>query len=74
MKVVTMIVKARAAHEAIEETGPDVYVANVKSTPERGRATKDALKLLARHLRVPFSKLLLTSRDGLAQKTVCIVD
>ena len=74
MRVLQIIVKPRCPRESIEVVSEDEMSISVKSTPERGRATKDALKLLARHLNVPFAKLMLTSNEGLQVKTVVVLD
>lgn len=72
MTVVQMKVIAYSKREEVRETGPDSYDVLVKSSFEKGRATNDALKLLAKFLRVPFSKLMLTAKDGQQEKTVLI--
>lgn len=74
MRIIQITVKARNNREIVEETATDEFLVCVKSSPERGRSTKDALKLIARHLHVPFAKLMLTANEGQQIKTVVIQD
>ncbi len=74
MRVVTMTVKPRCAREEVEEIGEDEFMVRVKAEPLRGRANKEALKLLAHHLGVSHSKVMLTKGEGSPVKRVLIME
>ncbi|MEP7167463.1 MAG: DUF167 domain-containing protein [Candidatus Woesebacteria bacterium] len=69
-----MTVKPRCAREEVEELGEDEFMVRVKADPLRGRANKEALKLLAHHLGVSHSKVMMASHEGGPQKRVLIME
>jgi len=64
-------VKPRSKTEDVtREMDVDVYVVRVKEPPVEGRANRAVLKLLAKHLGVPESRLSIVS--GLTSKNKVI--
>jgi uncharacterized protein (TIGR00251 family) len=64
-------VKPRSKTEDVtREMDGDVYVVRVKEPPVEGRANRAVLKLLAKHLGVPESRLSIVS--GLTSKNKVI--
>jgi uncharacterized protein YggU (UPF0235/DUF167 family) len=64
-------VKPRSKIEGVtKEIDGDVYVVRVKELPVEGRANRAVLKLLAKHLGVPESRLRIVS--GLTSKNKVI--
>lgn len=64
-------VKPRSKTEDVtREIDGDVYVVRVKEPPVEGRANRAVLKLLAKHLGVPESRLSIVS--GLTSKNKVI--
>ena len=50
MKVFTIHVKPLSSRDEVITIGDDEFEVHTKQPPTRGKANKDAIKLLARHL------------------------
>ncbi len=74
MKVLTIHVKHTWPRDEVLELGPDEYEVRSKLTPKRGRANKDALKILARYLKLSESQLMVTSNEGSPIKQVLVLE
>lgn len=74
MKVLTVHVKPRASRDEVEKKSEFEYIVHVKALPQKGKANKDALKILARFLGVSQSQLALTKGEKLQTKTVLLMD
>ncbi len=74
MKVVTMHVKPRSNKDEVEQVSETEFIVRVKAEPTKGIANKNALKLLAHHLDIPFSRVMLTKGEKFQIKTVLIMD
>ena len=74
MKILSMTVLARSNKDEVEEISPTEFVVRVKAEPTKGHANKEALKALARHLGIPFAKLMPTKNDGDNIKTVMVIE
>lgn len=74
MKVLTIHVKHTWPRDEVLELAPDEYEVRSKLAPKNGRAVKDAIKILARHLGLSESQLMLTSHEGSPIKQVLVLE
>lgn len=74
MKVITITVKSRSKRNEVEEINGTEFVVRVKAAPEKGKANKEAIKTIARHLGLPSSQLMLTKGEKYETKTILVMD
>lgn len=74
MKVLTIHVKHTWPRDEVIVLGPDEYEVRSKLTPKKGRANKDAIKILARYLGLSESQLMLTSNEGSPIKQILVLE
>jgi hypothetical protein len=70
MKIQVKVKPRSKTEDVTREMDGDVYVVRVKEPPVEGRANRAVLKLLAKHLGVPESRLSIMS--GLTSKNKVI--
>jgi uncharacterized protein (TIGR00251 family) len=70
MKIQVKVKPRSKTEDVTREMDGDVYVVRVKEPPVEGRANRAVLKLLAKHLGVPESRLSIVS--GLTSKNKVI--
>jgi len=67
-------VKPRSKTEDVtQEMDGDVYVVRVKEPPVEGRANRAVLKLLAKHLAVPESRIRIVSGFSSKNKVIEVI-
>lgn len=74
MKVLTVKVIAHSKHNAAQEVAPNTYDVHTSAPMERGKANREMIKILAYHLKVPQSKLMLAKGEKFQVKTVLLLD
>ncbi|HSW89318.1 MAG TPA: DUF167 domain-containing protein [Patescibacteria group bacterium] len=67
-----MNLKSRSSRDEVIALDETTFEVHTKAPPDKGRAAKEGLKLLAHHLRLPVSKLSLTRGERFEAKTVII--
>ena len=70
MKVQVRVKPRSRTEDVTREMDGGIYVVRVKEPPVEGKANRAALKLLARHLGVPESRLRIASGHGSRNKVV----
>ena len=66
-------VQPRAGRAGVEELGPGRFKVRVTAAPEKGRANRQVLNLLAAHLSLPPSRLIIRSGRSARSKVIEIV-
>ncbi len=61
MRKLRVYAKTRARREGVEERDAHTFVVRVREVPEHGRANAAIIKILARYLHIPQSRLTLVS-------------
>lgn len=74
MTVYTLTVRASAARDEVVKTGEETFDIHTKAPAKKGKANKEAIKLLSKHLGVPQSMLMLTKGEKFHIKTVLLLD
>lgn len=74
MKALSVTVVPQAKRESVEEIGPVAYKVHVTQPAFKGKANKAMLKVLAKHLLVPVSHLLISRGDRANEKTVILLE
>lgn len=65
-------VQPRSKKPGVEKTGENSYKIRVASPPSEGRANEEVIKLLARHLGLPPSRLRIVRGGASRQKLIRI--
>lgn len=63
-------VKLKAAREGVTETAPGTYEVSVNEPPEKGKANRAVVRLLAEHLGVPVSRISIIAGHASRSKIV----
>ena len=74
MKVYTLHIKHTWPREEVIDLGNDEFEIHSKQPLTRGKANKDAVKLLARHLGLHQTQLMLTAKEGNPVKQVLVME
>jgi hypothetical protein len=73
MQVLSVTVIPQASRNSVQAMGSDAYKVHVTASAFKGKANKEMLKHLARHLGVPASRLLISRGDRTNDKTVILL-
>ncbi len=74
MQILKVVVIPLSSRNDVETTGPDAYKVHVTQSAIKGKANKEMLKHLAKHLGVPVSRLLISRGDRSNEKTVILLE
>ena len=74
MKVLSVRVIPQSTRPGVEETQPDHFTVHLTASAIKGKANKTMLVLLAQHLGVPVSDLILSRGDRSNEKTVILLN
>ena len=66
-------VKTKAKEEKIEKINKDRFIVWTKEIPQKGRANKAVLRLLADYFNIPISQLEITSGLGSKNKILSVL-
>lgn len=69
-----VLVKPRARREGVRVLGEGSYEVSVAALPERGKANRRVLRLLADHLRLPMGRLRMIRGGAGPRKAVEVLD
>ena len=74
MKALHIVVKPSASHDEVEEISSTEFLISTPAPIKDGRANREAMKLLARHLHVSPASLVVSGGERWNEKTVLLVD
>jgi uncharacterized protein (TIGR00251 family) len=74
MQVLTITVVPSASRNDVVPTGQDNYKVYVTAPAQKGKANKDMLKILSKHLGLPVSHLIISRGDRSNKKTVLVLE
>lgn len=74
MTVLSIKVIAQANRRFVESTGPQSYKVHVTAPAQKGKANKEMIKLLAKHLGVTPAHLIISRGDRSNEKTVLVLE
>lgn len=63
-------VQTRSSKPGVEVTGEKSFKVRVRSVPEKGKANREVLELLAAHLGVPLTRLSVKAGAGATRKLI----
>ncbi len=63
-------VQTRSSKPGVEVTGEKSFRIKVRAVPEKGKANKEVLELLAAHLGVPVTRLSVKAGAGATRKLI----
>lgn len=73
MSILEVQVKPNAKHQKIEQTADGVWIVHLQSPPVDGKANKELIQLLAKHLGIPKSRLQIKTGATSRRKRVEIL-
>lgn len=74
MQVLKIKVIPGSTHDEVKEIAKSEFHINTPAPIKDGRANKEAIKLLARHLHVSLSSLIVSKGERWNEKTILLVD
>jgi len=74
MQVFSVKVIPLASRNSVTQMRGDAFKVHVTQPAIKGKANKEMLKFLAKHLGVPVSRLLVSHGDRTNEKTVILLD
>ncbi|MFA6432302.1 MAG: DUF167 domain-containing protein [Candidatus Paceibacterota bacterium] len=72
-KLITVRVSAGSRSESVERLAADIYKVHVRTVPEKGKANKRVLELIAEHFGVAKSRLEIV-RGGVGREKKIRID
>lgn len=72
MQILSVKVIPQSARDRVEQIGPTAYKVHVTQSAFKGKANKVMIKLLASHLKIPASQLIISRGDRSNDKTVIL--
>lgn len=74
MRVLSVKVIPKASRNEVTQLSKDSFKVYVTSVAEKGKANKSMLRLLAKHLGLPPSHLMISRGDRSNDKTVLVLE
>ncbi len=74
MKILHITVKPSSSRDEVEEVSPSEFTIRTPAPAKEGKANKEVIKLLARHLHVSPASLMVSKGERWNEKTILLLD
>lgn len=74
MKILSIRVIPSSSHDEVQEVSATEFHIRTPASIKDGRANREAVKLLARHLHVPIASLIVSKGERWNEKTILLID